>query len=104
MNPGVVCMRLARAIDRGETEFKPSGPRKLVPGRLVRIACYRRYGLVRAAKQLGMNQGTLAGWLHQEGIKPEGKQRPLLPPGPKWHRARLIGKPDTEKLYNGGRR
>ena len=98
----VISVQLAHAIASGATELKPSGGR-LRPGRLVRIAMYRRCGLTRAAEHLGMSKQALADWLHRNGISSTENKSKLLPP-PRQRARRKIGKPDTERIYLSGRR
>ena len=104
---------LDHAIRTGAWQLKPPGRvRTLKPGRLVRIACYQRYGLNRAAQALGLAKTTLEQWLRDNGVPLVGKgnrtgksQRVQVRPARcTWRRKSVIGHPDTERIYLPGRR
>jgi hypothetical protein len=92
---------LDHAIRTGAWELTPAGHKlPLKPGRLVRIACYQRYGLTRTAKILGISQNGLASWLQRQGIVMAGK-------GNRRRRPPIIGGPASKaaaSLYLPGRR
>ena len=72
MKTGSISRALDLAIRSGATELRMPG-RPMCPGRLVRIACYQRYGMNLAARQLGVAKNTLEEWLRANDCKLVGK-------------------------------
>ena len=72
MKTGAISRALDLAIRSGATELRMPG-RPMRPGRLVRIACYQRYGMNLAARQLGIAKNTLEEWLRANACELAGK-------------------------------